>query len=147
MNPIKLQLEMAYTDNPDTWEFTPEDNPIPIVYWWDDMRPKEVRQALIDAFERGFRYGVLYKNRREMSSDKIDELEQAIQFLRHENEELRNQQKSWQPHEDPGRTAYVVRIERENKELKSRLQKRERRITMKETDGVSLVNDDTPDEY
>lgn len=58
MNPLKQLLDIKYSDNPDTWEFTPEDGPIPIVYWWEDMRPKEVRQALMDAFERGLRYGL-----------------------------------------------------------------------------------------
>lgn len=31
----------------------PQDGGEPFYYWWDDMRPKEVRELVMDAYKRG----------------------------------------------------------------------------------------------
>ena len=44
---------IVWTDSEDYDEITPDDGGEPITYWWEDMRPREVRQLVIDAHERG----------------------------------------------------------------------------------------------
>lgn len=80
MTEIKMQRQWA--DSSDIWETDPLDgNGQPILYWWEDMRPAEVRGLVQEVYARGYSRGI----------------------------------KDWQPHESPGRTEYVARVEEELK--------------------------------
>lgn len=48
-------LDVYETDDDDIWAVDPQDGEGFIIYWWDDMRPREVRQLVIEVYERALR--------------------------------------------------------------------------------------------
>ena len=47
---------MNWEDHPASDATDPMDGGEPFVYWWEDMRPQEVRELVKQAYERGVQH-------------------------------------------------------------------------------------------
>lgn len=57
----------------------PNDGGEPFCYWWKDMRPGEVRDSIIEAYERGFAFGI--KSCQQENERLRAMLDQTIEFV------------------------------------------------------------------
>lgn len=46
-----------WTYDYEKYEMDPDDGDEPFVFWWEDMRPREVRELIKEAYERGVNAG------------------------------------------------------------------------------------------
>jgi len=50
---------IIWIDDYDDDTADPQDGDEPLRFWWEDMRPREVRDLVKESYERGFNRGVL----------------------------------------------------------------------------------------
>lgn len=58
---MKIELKWEDCDSIEDFETTHIDSGATFTYWWDDMRPREVKKEIKEAFLRGVEYGMLLK--------------------------------------------------------------------------------------
>jgi len=66
---------MNWEDHPASDATDPMDGGEPFVYWWEDMRPQEVRELVKRAYERGVARGA-----RESTDARLDCHDRALKW-------------------------------------------------------------------
>lgn len=54
---------VVWQDDWDNHETTPNDGSWPICFWWEDMRPNELRILIQGVYERGYERGLLEREK------------------------------------------------------------------------------------